>query len=253
VLAPLRAANIPVLPVAGNHDSYMQWQRDLYAKFANLSTWAPDLEIHDARGQRQARAPFSYSVDVDTVHFALTHIVETELEPEVATWLANDLAQAANAQHRIVFGHVPLTSTIWATNQAFLDQMGTILERGKATLHVAGHEHLAWDEVITLPGGTPLRQVLVGCSSGFYQYAPNAERKAAAKCTPLPDKARKEPMRCTMPASGGTFEIARGRKNRHVQHARTTFALFTVNGDTIDVQPMMLDAKGRAVSFYLDQ
>jgi hypothetical protein len=254
-LQPLRDAHIPVLPVAGNHDVSTRSQHEHYAAaFKDLEQWAAPLVVarpaSDARGN--GRAPFSYSVDVDGVHFSLTHLVSTSVDADVVRWLTADLEAAAGATHRIVLGHVPMSSVIYRPNAPYIAQLGAILERGHATLLVAGHEHIVWDEEVALPGGTLIREVLIGCSSGFYQYAPQEPRKHSARCTPIPDPTRKEPMRCTMPHGGGVFEIARGRKNRHVQHARTTFTLFTVDGTSIDARPMTIDDHGRAVPFYLD-
>ncbi len=254
-LQPLRDARIPVLPVAGNHDVSTRSQHDHYAlAFKDLADWAAPLSLTpprtDARGN--GRPPFSYSVDVDGVHFSLTHLVSTTVDAEVADWLAADLEAAARATHRIVFGHVPMSSVIYHRHAGYIGQLGGIMERGHATMHVAGHEHIVWDEDVPLPGGTSIREVLVGCSSGFYQYAPQPPRKLAARCTLLADPTRREPMRCLMPHGGGAFEIARGRKNRHVQHARTVFTVFTVNGPSIEAAPMTIDAKGNAIPFYLD-
>lgn len=252
-LTPLRDAGIAVLPVAGNHDSYLSWQRDHYAAaFRDLARWAAPLVVTPQSSHGHGRAPFSYSVTVDGVHLSLVHLVAQSVEPEVATWLAADLEAAAGARHRIVAGHVPLSSVFSTSHAAYLAQLGGLLERGRATLHIGGHEHLVWDEDVALPAGGTLRQVLVGCSSGFYQYEPRDPAKQRAHCAPVADRTRKEPMRCAMPHGGGLFEIARGRKNRHVQHARTTFTVLTVTGDAISVQPMTLDAAGRAIAFYLD-
>ncbi len=255
-LQPLRDAGIAVLPVAGNHDSSTASQREHYAAaFRDLAGWAAPFVItvqaSDSHGH--ARAPFSYSVDVDGVHLSLVHLVTSSVEPEVARWLASDLEAAAGATHRIVFGHVPMSSVIYAAKASYVAQLGAILERGRATMHVAGHEHLVWDEDVALPGGQMIREVLIGCSSGFYQYAPKEPAKARASCTPLVDPTRREPMRCQMPRGGGTFEIARGRKNRHLQHARTTFTVFSVDGASIEVTPMTIDAAGRPIPFYLDR
>jgi predicted phosphodiesterase len=252
-LRPLRDAGIAVLPVAGNHDSYTASQRAHYAAaFGDLAAWAAPLVLDSLAGAGQARAPFSYSVDIDGVHLALGHVVGV-LQPEVAQWLAADLQAASGARHRIVFGHVPMASVVLAPNPRQVARLGAVLEAGQATLYIAGHEHVVWDEDVTLPSGTSLRQVLVGCTSGFYQYAPSEAAKRRARCTPIADPTRREPVRCTMPRGGGIFELARGRKQRHLQHARITFTLVTVDGESIDVQPMTLDSAGRAVSFYLDR
>ncbi len=112
-LAPLRAAHIPVLPVAGNHDSYVAGERDGYATtFADLASWAAPLAIVPQPGAASdlvkpphavARAPFTYAVDVDGVHLDLLDIVDAAVDADVATWLAADLAAAKSARLRIAF------------------------------------------------------------------------------------------------------------------------------------------------------
>lgn len=251
VLEPLRAAGIPVLPVAGNHDSYLPVQRASYAATFDRS-WARPLAIVDAGEGKLARWPFSYSVDVDGVHLALAHVVASKLDPAVARWLAADLesAPARAAHHRIAFGHVPVSSVIWSPSRVFVEQLGGILDRGKVEMYVGGHEHVVWDEDVALPGRT-LRQVLAGCASGYYDYAPSEPSKIRARCVPVVRPGLREPMRCKMPNGGGAFEISRGRKNRHIQHYRNAFVLIDVDGPELRVRPMTVDAAGKPRSFYL--
>ncbi len=248
-LKPLRDAGIPVLPVAGNHDSYLPVQRDSYASTFDRS-WANGVTINDTGTGKLARWPFSYSVDVDGLHLALAHVVSSKLDPEVAAWLAADLDGASRAQHRIAFGHVPLSSVIWSPSRVFVEQLGTILERGKVSLYATGHEHVVWDEDVALPGGAKLRQVLVGCASGYYDYAPSEPSKIRAQCVPVVRPGQREPMRCKMP-NGGAFEIARGRKNRHIQHYKNAFVLVDVDAEQLRIRPMTVDAAGHAKPFYL--
>jgi predicted phosphodiesterase len=257
-LQPLHDAGIAVLPVAGNHDSYTDWQSAEYAQaFKEIETWVSPLTLSRTSsmesGPGHAHAPFSYSVDVDGVHFSLAHLVSQSVEPEVATWLKSDLDAAASAKHRIVFGHVPMVSVISQPHPLYLRQLGTILEREHADMLVMGHEHVVWDEDVTLPAGGKIREVLVGCSSGAYVFGPSEKSRLRANCTPIVDPSRREPMRCTMPHGGGVFEIHKRRKNRFHQHARTTFTLFEVDGDDIDVRPMTIDRDGRPLDFYLDR
>lgn len=252
-LKPLRDAGIAVFPIAGNHDAYTPRQRDAYTRaFADLAGWAKPFAIHAGGTSQLAKPPFSYSIDVDGVHLALAHVVATKLAPEVATWFAADLAGAAAARHRIAFGHVPLSSVIWSPSHAFMAQLGGILEAGHVEMYIAGHEHVVWDEDVALPAGAKLRQLLVGCSSGFYDYAPSPNSKQRAACVPIQVAGKREPMRCKMP-NGGVFEIARGRKNRHIQHYKNSFTLITVDGDHLGVRPMTVDDAGRPLPFYLDE
>ena len=240
-LQPLRDAGIAVFPIAGNHDSYWPWQREAYANaFADLDAWTAPFVV------KPGRAPFYYSVDIDGVHLAMAHVVSQQLDRDVAAWLDDDLAHAQFATRRIVFGHVPMMSVIRAPKHRFAARLGAILERGRASHYVAGHEHIVWDEQVG-----SVEQINVGCSSGFYQYEPSDDSKMHAHC-----EGRANAMRCTMPDGGPageprTFVIAKGRKNRRVQHAKNSFTLFTVDGDTLLVKPMTI-VDGEPRPFYLN-
>jgi hypothetical protein len=250
-LQPLRDAGIPVFPIAGNHDTYWPWQRDAYAHaFADLSEWAAPLAIRDDGPSAVARAPFSYSADVDGVHLVFANIVAQHLDRDVARWLAADLAAARDARRRIVFGHVPMFSVIREPKLAFADKLGAILEAGRVSHYVAGHEHIVWDETVPLPGGATLEQINVGCSSGFYQYEPSAASKMLAHCERM--RGKRDPMRCTMPDGGGEFVIASGRKQRHVQQFQASYTLFTIDGDDIRIKPMTI-VGGQPRPFYLNE
>jgi len=256
-LAPFRDAGIPVLPIAGNHDTYLAWQRDGFeSAFGDLGRWAAPLEVHPAAGRGFARAPYSYSVDVDGVHLALANIVDQSVDRDVATWLADDLATAADARVRIVFGHVPLFSVVRRPARGFVDQLGGILARGNVDLYVAGHEHVTWDETFAVGAGASLRQVTVGCASGFYVFAPSKAARDRAACEPSGPRGR---VSCTMP-NGGRFELVRDRSQRMIEHDTASFTVFTVTGDDqtpragaghVRVVPMTIDDDGQARAFYL--
>jgi hypothetical protein len=254
-LRPLRDAGIAVFPTAGNHDAYLKPQRDGYAgAFADLAEWAKPYTVRAPTGESQiSRPPFSYSTDVDGVHLSMIHTVKSKLEPDVATWLATDLEAAKGARHRFVFSHVPLSSVLWMPNKPFIKHLGGILERGKVGMYVAGHEHLVWDEDVALPEGGKLRQLIVGCASGYYEYGPSEPAKRRAGCAPIKFENQREAMRCKMPNGGGVFRLARGRRNRHLQHYTNAFMLVTVDGDQISARPMTVDANGKMLPFYLDE
>lgn len=88
------------------------------------------------------------------MHFALAHVVDQAIDRDVADWLTGDLAAAANARIRLVFGHVPLFSVIRRPARQFVGRFGPILEHGHADFYIAGHEHIAWDETFSLPRAT---------------------------------------------------------------------------------------------------
>lgn len=247
-LEPLHQAGIAVLPIAGNHDTYLSWQREGYEQaFADLERWAAPLRLNRGTGRGVAAAPYSYSVDVDGVHFALAHVVDQAIDRDVAGWLTDDLAAAASARLRFVFGHVPLFSVVRRPAQHFVDRFGPILEAGRADFYVAGHEHVAWDETFTLRSGAPLRQVTVGCASGFYVFPPSSSAQQHAACE---RHAASGPLSCAMP-NGGPFELVRDRGQHMVEHDANTFTVFTVAGDDVQVTPMTVDVDGSPHAFYL--
>ena len=253
-LQPLRDAKIPVLPVAGNHDSYLAGQRSRYAATFDLATWAAPLEIRsDGTGKGVARAPFSYSVDVDDVHLAMIHVASQQLDPEVASWLANDLEAAKTARLRIVVSHVPWHTIIAKPRQTFLDQFSAILETGRVDLYIGGHEHMVWDEDFPLPHGGTLHEILVGCISGWYNYGPTKDAGDRAHCKPAKLAGKRDPRSCAMPHGGGLFTISRERHGRFVQHGLATFTVVTIDGDRAEATPMVLDADGKPAPFYLTE
>lgn len=247
-LEPLHDAGIAVLPIAGNHDTYLSWQREGYEQaFADLERWAAPFKLNLGAGRGDARAPYSYSLDVDGVHFALAHVIDQAIDRDVAGWLVDDLAAAANARLRFVFGHVPMFSVIRRPARQFIDRFGPILERGHADFYVAGHEHVTWDETFSLPSGHPLRQVTVGCASGFYVFSPSRAAQQRAACE---GHGARGTLRCTMP-NGGRFELVRDRNHRMFEHDVNTFTVFTVTGDDVQVTPMTVDGDGHLHAFYL--
>ena len=167
--------------------------------------------------------------------------------------MESQLAKARPAGLRLVFGHVPMSSVIAQPNASFVKTFGALLEAGRASAYIAGHEHIVWDEDVALPGGARLRQVLVGCTSGFYNWSPSADSRRRAACAP--ESAAAFPLRCKMPNGRGEFLLAPNKANagRVIQHHLNSFTLITVDGGRItDVRPMTVDAQGQALPFYLD-
>ena len=152
-LTPIREAGIPILPIAGNHDYYTEAHRQGYRE-----AWQ-DLAAQVAPLQLSGAPPLHYACDLDGVHLAFAHVVDQRIDEEVATWLTADLAAAA-APVKLVFGHVPLESAMGHTSTDFRQRFGRLLLRGGATAYFCGHEHLIWDQRLSIDG-SELRQVLV--------------------------------------------------------------------------------------------
>jgi hypothetical protein len=250
LIAPLRAAGIPVLPIAGNHDSYLPGMRQLYADtFADLAALAAPIEIHGspqpAHGLAIDAAPFCYSVDVLGVHLTLAHLVDQHVDPGVGAWMAQDLAGARGARLRLVFGHVPMSSVITHPNARFKVALGELLEAGHADLYVAGHEHLVWDQNVRLPDGTLLRQVLVGTATGEYDYGPTDEEKREAGCVPH----GRALLECHIPNSGAVFDMKHIWNHSWIETQRATLTLIRIDGTTITATPIAVDKRGRISAF----
>ena len=247
LLLPLRAAGIPVLPVAGNHDSYLEGQRRLYAQaFADLDQWAAPLEIEGKKQPPESEghvaidaAPFSYAVDVDGVHLSLGHIVDQHVDPKLGAWLTDDLARAKHARLRLVFGHVPISSVITPPSKKFLATLGAIFATGAVDAYIAGHEHITWDEMIELPGHVPLRQILVGTATGRYDYGPRKEEMERAGC--VREGEREE---CHIPLTGTPFEMRPLSHKRWIEDQRATLTLVTIDGKTITATPVGVSKRG---------
>jgi predicted phosphodiesterase len=249
-LQPLRDAHVAVLPIAGNHDTYLPGQRSRYAAAFDLASWAPGFEVHGG-DKGLSRPPFTYSVDVDGVHLSLIHVASQQLDKDVAAWLASDLASASKARLRVVISHVPWHSAIAKPRQTFVDQLGAILETGHADAYIGGHEHMVWDDDFPLPHGGSLHEILVGCISGWYNYGPTKESMTRAHCAPVKAAGKRDANACTMPHGGGAFTVSRERRNRMIEHAHATFTVITVDGDKLEATPMVLDDAGKPAPFYL--
>jgi len=129
----------------------------------------------------------------------------------------------------------------------FIDRFGPILEHGHADFYVAGHEHVAWDETFLLPSGDPLRQVTVGCASGFYVFSPSRAAQRRAGCERHGGHGRSA-ARCPTAAASSWFAIqVRAWSSTNVN----TFTVFTVTGDDVQVNPMTVDGDGHLHAFYL--
>lgn len=247
-LEPFRAAGIPVLPAAGNHDASVLSHRTAYAaSWSDLDRWAAPLEIwgnrQPAQGIALGAAPFSYSVDLEGVHLAVAHVVDASLDPAVARWLAGDLAAARGARLRLVFGHVPLSSVVSDPRRAFVSGLRGVLAAGHANLYVAGHEHLVWDDDVDLAGDGSIRQLLVGTASASWQFGPDAEARRRAQCRELGTR-----MRCTMPHGGAPFELRR-EGGRWLEVEPHTFTLITIYRTAIIARAIAVDDRGQAAPF----
>jgi 3',5'-cyclic AMP phosphodiesterase CpdA len=231
-LAPLRAAGIPVLPIAGNHDYYTPAQQQGY-----LAAWA-DLATRSGALSLRGKPPLYYSLDLDGLHLSLVHVIDQNIEAPVADWLRKDLAAAASAQLRLVVGHVPLASAVGHTNDSFRRSLGGLLAAGGAAAYFCGHEHVAWDQDVDV-GGRTLRQVIVGTAGASYTFPLRADLVATC-CAGDVGK---------MPHSGCEFEIDPATCKQKEQAA---LVMVDVDGANYQVRFLALDDDDQLVPFAAD-
>jgi 3',5'-cyclic AMP phosphodiesterase CpdA len=225
-LGPLRAAGIPVLAIAGNHDYYTAAHRSEYlAAWPTLaSDFAAVAPLLDG-----GNPPLCYALDLDGVHLSFIHTVDQKLEPEVADWLRRDLEAAASAGLRLVIGHVPLVSMIGRTSETFKAQLGSLLAQGQVAAYFSGHEHLVWEQELQFSGGT-VRQVHVGTASGTYHYPLN-QSTCAASC---------QGDHGTIPLTGTRFAL---RPGTHLQADKVNVCVVDIDGTDFTVRHLSLRAE----------
>lgn len=231
-LAPLAEAGIPVLPIAGNHDSYTAAHRLGYDRM-----WA-DLVDRVAPLRLMGDPPRAYSVRVESLHLALAEVVDQGIDRDVERWLAADLAAARDAGLRLVVGHVPLRSGMGRTNAAFEQRLGGLLIAHGVDCYFAGHEHLVWDIGVDVGAGA-VRQVIVGTPGARYTF-------------PLRPPLRQQFCRGGlgwMPWTGRSFEVLPGTG---AQRRQVVFAEVEVDGAQYAVDVHAVDEAGRLLPFYGD-
>ncbi len=229
-LSPLRSAEIPVLPIAGNHDYYTPAHQRAY-----LDAWS-DLANQAGALILRGEPPLYYSLDVDGLHLSLLHVIDQKIEPSIADWLRDDLAAAASAQLRLVVGHVPLSSAVGHTSERFLHALGGVLASGDVAAYFCGHEHVAWDQDVDVGDGRKVRQVIVGTAGASYTF-PLRRDLFDEYCDGAVGK---------LPRTGCVFEIDPVTRK---QQEKSVLVMVQVDGAGYEVQFLALDAAGKLASF----
>jgi peptidoglycan hydrolase-like protein with peptidoglycan-binding domain len=230
-LAPLKAAGIPILPIAGNHDSYTANHQQGYQE-----AWG-DLAAAVAPLRLAGRPPYSYSCQLGDVHLCMVHVIDQDISAEHARFLQSDLA-AASAPVKLVFGHVPAESAMGQTSSSFRQRMAGLLRSGRADAYFCGHEHLYWDELIDASAGQGVRQVIVGTPGAAYVF-PLRQDLVSRYCSGGSG---------TTPNGGVRFAI---NAQTHEQTHSVVFVEIVVAQGKFEVIPWTLDGDGRAMNFDL--
>ena len=234
ILKPLRAAGIPVLPLPGNHDLAQEKHRQAYVRaWADLAGWTRPLV---PRG----RLPMNYSTNIDGIHLSMINFAIKGDHSEMLKWLKADLASARGSRVRLTFGHLPLRSAIASGRgpRGRFKKLAGILADNRVAAYFAGHEHLVWDETISLDAGgkRSLRQVTCGVAGAGYWYGLSSR---------LFKKHCKKNRWCRWPNNGRYFRVT--KKLKRVPDP-VSFIVGEVRGDKLSITPHVL--KGGRILAY---
>ncbi|MEB3332774.1 MAG: metallophosphoesterase [Synechococcaceae cyanobacterium] len=155
VLAPIRAADVPVAFTLGNHDASNIRSASGAWRFADDRRaaerfWQPRREALGLRLLDASGFPFRYTALQDGLFLAVLDASGPVLGEEQLAWLDRALSSAAarGARSRIVMGHLPLVGIARGRERPgeVLQQAGALralLERQGVGTYVSGHQH-AW-------------------------------------------------------------------------------------------------------------
>ena len=217
-LHPLEQANIPILPIPGNHDWYTEAHRQAYR-----NAWpAPPAGV-----SIQGLYPIQYIAHTPDAELFFLPIVDQVASRETVAFLRTHPKPSGSNHARIAFGHVPLASRMGRTNPSFQAGFGTELLNAGFSFYISGHEHLVWDE--SLPTATNpsalLRQLWVGTASGSYTF-PIRQSLFNQHCLiPVPGVTT---TLCTMPETQRTFRV---RASDRSQVLEQNFAIVLTGKD----------------------
>jgi hypothetical protein len=232
LLDPIYKAGIPVLPMAGNHDTYRKAHRQGYADaWKSLADKAEPLVIN-----RGGNPPWYYSVDIDGTHLLMLDHVTQHLSSAQEAWIRRDLAGAKRSKLRLAFGHAPISSVIAPPQRKHRSRMLALFGSTGVDAFMCGHEHVLWDETLE-ENGVRVRQVISGTASGTYHFG----LRGAVRRKWCQNR------RCRFPDNGYGFRIKANRE----QMLRASFVAVDVIRDNsaIEVHPYRLGADGVVARF----
>jgi hypothetical protein len=125
-------ANLPLIPVMGNHDWYGKNDSLFYSYFPhNQGTTANNF--------------FYYSFNYSMVHFTIaqyTYGRDEEMIPEQLDWIEQNLKNAQSLPYRIMLFHSPVrSSAFFGRNSNLQTHLLPLLYKYNVTAIISGHEH----------------------------------------------------------------------------------------------------------------
>ena len=231
LLGPLFKANIPVIPVVGNHDFYEVKHQVAYKAWSN-KVLSNSFKII----QGSFESPLNFYFTHKGHHFLIFNLWRQSMSNSQMDWAKS--LKINEEGLRFGFGHVPLYSVMGRTSSGFYQKMTKLFNELEMDIYFSGHEHLHWDEKID--STMNFRQVIVGTASGTYNFPVKSSRRSA-HCYRSS---------CTMPFTNKQFKIVTRNGKYGYQKYKQNWMEVTVQDNKISSKSFSLDSKGKKVSFY---
>ncbi len=238
LLAPLFKANIPVIPVVGNHDFYRKPHREGYKEWANktISKAFSRLKIDIPSN------PLFFNFTLKNNEFFIFNLWQQIISTSQKEWMMNNMQKPQNVIHRFGFGHVPLKSSMGRTSTGFFKTGSKLFDEMDLDIYFCGHEHLHWDESNSLYPN--LRQIIVGTISGTYNF-PIRKDLVKLHC--------ESNNTCKMPYTKSVFKIKKTAKGAGQQVNKQNWILVTVDKNSVQTQSFTLDKEENVTSFFIQE
>lgn len=164
VREPLDWADIPLVPVPGNHDASPSGKladRDVYVATWKQPDWKPEVDFVDGTNY-----PLEYAFRHRGALFVVLDAPTGQLTGASIAWLRKVLADFPDAHPRYVFAHVP---PLQPTDRAYgklrgWDSLASVLREGAVDQLVTGHYEVFYptrldgvEVVVSPPLATPCR------------------------------------------------------------------------------------------------
>jgi hypothetical protein len=179
-MSPVYDADIPVLPVRGNHEllseDYFPSEpcKPVTPNPAALKTWLGIFGIDVPQNGPEGQKGLTYAYPhKNAVFIGLDEL--TDYLSYNPAWL-DAMLKANKRQHLFVYGHFPAFGVMHrdnlSCNSAIRDFLWKSIGANNGRLYFCGHDHLYDRGKITDPAGNNIQQVLVGNGGApFYNYS----------------------------------------------------------------------------------
>jgi len=238
LLAPLFEANIPVIPVVGNHDFYRLPHQQGYTEWATktINTAFSILKIDPPKN------PLFFNFILKGNEFFIFKLWKQNFGSDQLSWLNQNSRKPLGVLNRFGFGHVPLKSSMGRTSTGFFKQGSKVFNSLDLDIYFCGHEHLHWDESNSL--FPSLRQIIVGTTSGTYNF-PIRKDLVALHC--------QNDNTCEMPYTKNIFKIKKVSRGAGQQVNKQNWLLVTVQENDIQTESYTLDSNKEVKSFFINK